>query len=58
MWKKYIRDRQTTDDTPLECWIPKATNTPSEYVIFIAFPLQQWLHERTSTLRHTYSARI
>ena len=27
------------------CWIPKATNTHSEYVTLIAFPLQQWLHE-------------
>jgi hypothetical protein len=25
---------------------PKATNPHSEYVILIAFPLQQWLHER------------
>ena len=31
-------------------WIPKATNTRSEYVIFIVFPLQQWLHERASLL--------
>jgi len=23
-------------------WIPKATNIHSEYVILIAFPLQQW----------------
>jgi hypothetical protein len=28
-------------------WIPKATNPHSKYVILIAFPLQQWLHERT-----------
>jgi len=28
------------------CWIPKTTNTHSEYVILIAFPLQQWSHER------------
>jgi len=34
-------------------WIPKATNTHSEYVIFIVFPLQQWLHERASMLRYT-----
>jgi hypothetical protein len=27
-------------------WIPKTTNTHSEYVILIAFPQQQWLHER------------
>jgi hypothetical protein len=25
-----------------ECWIPKATNTHSGFVILIAFPLQQW----------------
>jgi hypothetical protein len=31
-------------------WVPKATNTSSEYVIFIAIPQQQWLSERTSTL--------
>jgi hypothetical protein len=30
----------------IACWIPKATNTLSEYVILIGFPLQQWLHER------------
>jgi hypothetical protein len=29
------------------CCIPKATNTHSQYVIHIAFPLQQWLQERT-----------
>jgi len=39
----------------IACCIPKATNTHSEYVIFIAFPQQQWLHEGASLLRHTYS---
>jgi hypothetical protein len=38
-------------------WIPKTKNAHSEYVILIAFPLQQWLHERASTLRYTYTAR-
>jgi len=38
------------------CWIPKATNTHSEYVIRIAFPLQQWLNQRASMLRFTYIA--
>jgi hypothetical protein len=33
--------------------IHKATNTHSEYVMFSAFPRQQWLHERASVLRHT-----
>jgi hypothetical protein len=35
-------------------WIPKATNTLSYYLLVIAFPLQQWLHERASVLRYTY----
>jgi hypothetical protein len=34
-------------------WIPNSTNTHSEYVIVIAFPLQQWLHERPSMLQYT-----
>ena len=38
------------------CWIPKATNTHSEYVILTDFPLQQRLHERTSMIRYTYIA--
>ena len=37
----------------IACWVPNATNTHSECVIFIAFPLQQWLHERASMLRYT-----
>ena len=37
----------------IACWILKATNTHSEYVIYIAFPLQQWLHERPSVLRYS-----
>jgi hypothetical protein len=36
------------------CWIPKATNTHSEYVTLIAFPRRQWLHERTSVLCYMY----
>jgi len=39
-------------------WIPKATNTFSEYVIFIAFLLQQSLHERVSVLRYAYTAGL
>ena len=29
----------------------KATDSPSEYFIFLAFPLQYWLGERASVLR-------
>jgi len=36
------------------CWVTKAKNRHSEYVIVIAFPRQQWLHERPSMLRYTY----
>jgi len=38
----------------IACWIPKASNTHSQYVILIAFPLQQWLHGRPSMLRYAY----
>jgi hypothetical protein len=38
----------------MACWIPKATNTHSDYVTCIAFSLQQWLHKRASLLRYTY----
>jgi hypothetical protein len=36
-------------------WIPRTTNTHSQYVILIAFPLQQSLQEGTFMLRYTYS---
>ena len=42
--------------TRIACWIPKATNSHSEYVILTAFPLQHWLHERATVLRYTYIA--
>ena len=33
------------------CWLTKATDIYSEYVILIVVPLQQWFHERTTLLR-------
>ena len=42
----------------IACWIPKTTNTHSEYVTIIFFPLQQWLHERASMLPYTYIAGL
>jgi len=39
-------------------WIPKGTETHPEYVILVAFLLQQWLHERALVLRCTYFARL
>jgi len=38
------------------CWITKATDTHSEYVILIASPRQQWLHEWASMLLYMYIA--
>jgi hypothetical protein len=38
----------------LDTWSYK--HTLSEYVILIAFPLQQWLQERASLLGYTYTA--
>jgi hypothetical protein len=54
------RSGQSTDENmircmPFKCWIPKDTDTHWKYVILIAFSLQQWLHERASVLRHTYT---
>jgi hypothetical protein len=54
MWKITVvpdRPQMTIWHMRIACWIPKATNTHSQYVILIAFQLQQWLHERASTLR-------
>jgi hypothetical protein len=39
--------------TRIACWLPKAADTLSEYIIHIALPRQQWLRERTSVLRYT-----
>ena len=59
MWKNMVergRPRVTIWRTRTACWITKATDTHSEYVKGIAFPMQKWLHESASVLRHTYSA--
>jgi hypothetical protein len=53
--EKYGTARQATDDNIIlhmlfAYWITKATDTHSGYAIIIAFPRQQWLRERVSTL--------
>jgi hypothetical protein len=35
------------------CWTPNAKNIQPNYVTFIDFPLQQWLQERASMIRHS-----
>ena len=61
IWKNIVdRDRpqMTLWRMRIAGWIPKAKNTHSSCVLFIAFPLQQWLHERASMLRSMYIARL
>jgi hypothetical protein len=43
---------------PMACWIPEATNAHSEYVIRIAFRLQQWLNERAALLLYKCTAHL
>jgi hypothetical protein len=59
MWKNIAgRDRlqMTIQRMHIACWITKATNTHSEYVILIAFPQQQWWHQNASVLCYTHIA--
>ena len=61
MWKNILergRPQMTIWRMRIASWIPKVTNTHSQYVIFIALPLQQWSGERASLLRYTYIACI
>ena len=56
MWKNNVqpeRAHMTIWRMRIACWITKAINTRSEYVMHIAFPLQQSLHERASIFRYT-----
>jgi hypothetical protein len=61
MWKHKVeqdRPQMTVWHMCIACWIPKAIDTHSEYVILIAFTLQQWLNERASILRYTHIAGL
>jgi hypothetical protein len=56
MWEKISKYGQATDEKLMwamrfACWIPKATNTQSEYVALFALSRQQCLHEGASVLR-------
>jgi hypothetical protein len=57
-WKNIVewgKPKMTVWRTRIACWIPKATNTHPHYAILIAPSPEQWLYERTSMLRNTYS---
>jgi hypothetical protein len=58
--EKYGTARRTTDDSIIQrmcipCWITKATDTHSEYVILIAFLRQHWLRESVRLYVHCLS---
>jgi hypothetical protein len=53
MWKNIVewgRPQMTIWRMRIACWLPKATNTHTQYVTFTAYPLQQWLGERVSMI--------
>ena len=57
MWKNFVqpcRPPMTIWRMRIACWIPKATNAQSEYII-LSFLLQQWLQEHASMLRYPYT---
>jgi hypothetical protein len=59
MWKESVRSdrlQMIILSIHVACWISKATDSHSEYVILISFPRQQWLRERALTLHYTYIA--
>jgi len=56
MWKNIVqsdRPQTTVWRKRMACWITKFTNSHSEYVIFIVFLLQQWLHKRAWMSRYS-----
>jgi hypothetical protein len=58
-----VKPDRPPDDTIIRrmcfaCLVTNAIYAHSEYVILIAFARQQWLRERASMLRYTYSAYL
>jgi hypothetical protein len=54
MWKNIVepgKPQKTIKLMRIACWIPKATNKHSEYVILTAFSGQQWLQQRATIYR-------
>ena len=56
MWINIVergRPQMTIWRMSIACWVPKAINTPSEYVILVAFSLQKWKDDRACVLCYT-----
>ena len=64
--RQFVGEKIVDSDRPqmtiwrvrIACWIPNVRDRLPEYVIIIAFPLQQWLRERASMLRYAYIVRL
>jgi hypothetical protein len=59
--EKRGRARQATDDNIIRsmhfaCWVTKAADTHSEYVIFTALTQQQWLRNAPQCYAYMYIA--
>jgi len=60
MWKNIVergRPQMAIWRMRIACWIPKAADRHSEYVILIALPLQQWL-QRTPQYYVTHTLAV
>jgi len=56
MWENTVkpdRSQMAIWRMRIACWIPKAKNTHSDYVMFIVFQLQPWLPDLACMLRYT-----
>ena len=61
MWKNIVewdKPQKSTWRLYIACWMSKATNTYSEYLMLIALPLQLWLEEGISMLSYTHNAHL
>jgi hypothetical protein len=56
MWKNIVergRPQMAIWRMRIACWVPKAANTHPVYVVLLALPLRQWLHESVSIVRYS-----
>jgi hypothetical protein len=56
MWKNILQPAVNDSIRRMlfACWITKAANTYSEFLILVCFPSQKWLLERALVLRYRY----
>jgi len=59
-WKNIVQSgsrQMTIRRMRIACWVTKATDTHSEYVILSAFLLKHWLHEHGSVSHYSLRAK-